>query len=164
MFLPPWMNVRQRFRALLKIKPNTRENRGSASLQSLLKRRDLFLSNPFSSGAAVLDTRGRLRPSIRSGRLTPYLLLAPATILFAIFMFYPLLYTLYLSFFDWNMTRPTKEFVALIITSLSLPTPISGKSWATRHCISCCCSSLTLQRPTYSPSFCLSWSRRGKLL
>lgn len=70
------------------------------------------MSNPFSSGAAVLDTRGRLRPSIRSGRLTPYLLLAPATILFAIFMFYPLLYTLYLSFFDWNMTRPAKEFVA----------------------------------------------------
>jgi len=70
------------------------------------------LSNPFSSGAAVLDARGRLRPAAHSGRLTPYLLLAPATILFAIFMFYPLLYTLYLSFFDWNMTRPTKEFVA----------------------------------------------------
>lgn len=70
------------------------------------------MSNPFSSGAAVLDARGRLRPAACSGRLTPYLLLAPATILFAIFMFYPLLYTLYLSFFDWNMTRPTKEFVA----------------------------------------------------
>nr|WP_292919654.1 MULTISPECIES: sugar ABC transporter permease [environmental samples] len=53
-----------------------------------------------------------MRPAAHSGRLTPYLLLAPATILFAIFMFYPLLYTLYLSFFDWNMTRPTKEFVA----------------------------------------------------
>lgn len=70
------------------------------------------MSNPFSSGAAVLDARGHLRPAAHSGRLTPYLLLAPATILFAIFMFYPLLYTLYLSFFDWNMTRPTKEFVA----------------------------------------------------
>ena len=58
-----------------------------------------------------MDARGRLRPHTRSGRLTPYLLLAPATVLFAVFMFYPLLYTLYLSFFDWNMTRPTKEFV-----------------------------------------------------
>ena len=69
------------------------------------------MSNPFSAGAAALDARGRLRPHTRSGRLTPYLLLAPATVLFAVFMFYPLLYTLYLSFFDWNMTRPTKEFV-----------------------------------------------------
>ena len=69
------------------------------------------MSNPFSAGAAALDARGRLRPHTRSGRLTPYLLLAPATVLFAVFMFYPLLYTLYLSFFDWNMTRPTKGFV-----------------------------------------------------
>ena len=69
------------------------------------------MSNPFSAGAAALDARGRLRPHTRSGRLTPYLLLAPATVLFAVFMFYPLLYTLYLSFFDWNMTRPAKEFV-----------------------------------------------------
>ena len=68
------------------------------------------MSNPFSAGAAALDARGRLRPRTRSGRLTPYLLLAPATVLFAVFMFYPLLYTLYLSFFDANMTCPTKEF------------------------------------------------------
>ena len=55
------------------------------------------MSNPFSSGAAVLDARAACAP-LHSGRLTPYLLLAPATILFAIFMFYPSLYTLYLSF------------------------------------------------------------------
>ena len=53
-----------------------------------------------------------LRRSWRE-RVASYGLLAPATVLFAIFMFYPLLYTLYLSFFDWNMTRPTKEFVGL---------------------------------------------------
>ena len=40
-----------------------------------------------------------------------YLFLIPSLAVFAVFMFYPLLYTLYLSFFDWNMTRPTKEFV-----------------------------------------------------
>lgn len=30
---------------------------------------------------------------------------------FAVFMFYPLLYTIYLSFFDWNMIKPVKTFV-----------------------------------------------------
>ena len=81
------------------------------------------MSNPFSAGAAALDARGRLRPHTRSGRLTPYLLLAPATVLFAVFMFYPLLYTLYLSFFDWNMTRPTKEFVGFETLYLGLYRP-----------------------------------------
>ena len=68
------------------------------------------MSNPFSASARV---GAGARLGDRSGRRVAYLLLAPATILFAVFMFYPLLYTFYLSFFDWNMTRPTKEFVAL---------------------------------------------------
>lgn len=46
-------------------------------------------------------------------RLQPYVLLLPAAVVFAVFLFYPLFYTLYLSFFDWNMTRPVKEFVGL---------------------------------------------------
>lgn len=62
-----------------------------------------------------------LRRSWRE-RVVSYGLLAPATVLFAIFMFYPLLYTLYLSFFDWNMTRPTKEFVGLETIFPYLPT------------------------------------------
>ena len=68
------------------------------------------MSNPFSASARV---GAGTRLGDRSGRRVAYLLLAPATILFAVFMFYPLLYTFYLSFFDWNMTRPTKEFVGL---------------------------------------------------
>ena len=68
------------------------------------------MSNPFSASARV---GAGARLGDRSGRRVAYLLLAPATILFAVFMFYHLLYTFYLSFFDWNMTRPTKEFVAL---------------------------------------------------
>lgn len=68
------------------------------------------MSNPFSASARV---GAGARLGDRSGRRVAYLLLAPATILFAVFMFYPLLYTFYLSFFDWNMTRPTKEFVGL---------------------------------------------------
>lgn len=44
-------------------------------------------------------------------RLKPYLLLTPATIFFVIFIIIPMVYTLYLSFFDWNMIKPVKEFV-----------------------------------------------------
>ncbi|WP_400164475.1 carbohydrate ABC transporter permease [Brevibacillus sp. TJ4] len=42
-----------------------------------------------------------------------YCLLFPSIVIFAIFMFWPFLYTIYLSFFDWNMISPTKEFVGL---------------------------------------------------
>jgi len=42
-----------------------------------------------------------------------YLFLAPSLLVFAVFMFYPLFYTLYLSFFDWNMIKPVKRFVGL---------------------------------------------------
>jgi sn-glycerol 3-phosphate transport system permease protein len=37
--------------------------------------------------------------------------LLPTLIIFAVFMFWPLMYSIYLSFFNWNMIRPTKEFV-----------------------------------------------------
>lgn len=35
----------------------------------------------------------------------------PSLLVFAAFMFYPLVYTAYLSFFDWNMIKPVKAFV-----------------------------------------------------
>lgn len=41
------------------------------------------------------------------------LYITPALIIFGIFMIWPTLYTFYLSFFDWNMVSPTKEFVGL---------------------------------------------------
>nr|WP_203363394.1 sugar ABC transporter permease [Bacillus sp. REN10] len=40
-----------------------------------------------------------------------YGLLIPSLIIFVLFMFWPFVYTIYLSFFDWNMVKPTKEFV-----------------------------------------------------
>lgn len=43
--------------------------------------------------------------------LRPYTLLFPAVAVFLIFMFYPLFYTIYLSFLDWNMISPLKQFV-----------------------------------------------------
>ncbi|TCS81847.1 carbohydrate ABC transporter permease [Pectinatus cerevisiiphilus] len=42
-----------------------------------------------------------------------YGLILPALLVFAIFMFYPFFYTVYLSFFDWNMIKPVKEFIGL---------------------------------------------------
>lgn len=42
-----------------------------------------------------------------------YLFLIPSILAFAIFMFYPMAQTIYLSFFDWNLVSPTKKFVGL---------------------------------------------------
>lgn len=41
------------------------------------------------------------------------LLLAPATLFFLVFVVWPVLYNVYLSFLDWNMVSPTKEFVGV---------------------------------------------------
>lgn len=40
-----------------------------------------------------------------------YLFLVPSLTAFILFMFVPLFYTIYLSFFDWNMINPIKKFV-----------------------------------------------------
>lgn len=40
-----------------------------------------------------------------------YLFILPSLLVFAVFMFWPLIRTIYLSFFSWNMIRPTKTFV-----------------------------------------------------
>ncbi len=45
--------------------------------------------------------------------LLGYLFLVPSLAVFAVFMFYPLFYTVYLSFFEWNMVKPVKKFVGL---------------------------------------------------
>ena len=47
---------------------------------------------------------------IREGA-TPYLLIAPLLILVGVFIYWPLVYSTYLSFFDWNFVRPDKDFV-----------------------------------------------------
>ncbi|MEG0297366.1 MAG: sugar ABC transporter permease [Clostridium sp.] len=41
------------------------------------------------------------------------LFLLPTIIVFSLFMFYPIIKTIYLSFFDWNMISPNMEFVGL---------------------------------------------------
>ncbi|MDQ3779616.1 MAG: sugar ABC transporter permease [Chloroflexota bacterium] len=43
--------------------------------------------------------------------MTPYLLIAPLLILIAVFIYWPLIYSAYLSFYDWNFVRPDKTYV-----------------------------------------------------
>lgn len=40
-------------------------------------------------------------------------MIAPSLIAFSVFIFWPLIYTLYLSFFKWNMIKPVKDFVGI---------------------------------------------------
>ena len=47
----------------------------------------------------------------RRERWLPYVLILPALLIFTIFVFIPFFYTVYLSFFDWNMIKPVKNFV-----------------------------------------------------
>jgi multiple sugar transport system permease protein/sn-glycerol 3-phosphate transport system permease protein len=42
---------------------------------------------------------------------TPYLLVAPVLVVVGVFIYWPLIYSIYLSFFDWNFISPVKEFV-----------------------------------------------------
>lgn len=56
----------------------------------------------------------RKRPAVRRSRafgaekLQPYLMVAPAMAVFAVFVIYPVFYMLYVSFFDWNMIAEMK--------------------------------------------------------
>jgi len=47
----------------------------------------------------------------RTNRLVPLLFIAPAAFLLAVFVYWPLIYTLYLSLLDWNLVSPNREFV-----------------------------------------------------
>lgn len=46
-------------------------------------------------------------------RLIPLLYVAPMLLLMALFVFYPLLSTLFISFFEWNLVNPKREFIGL---------------------------------------------------
>lgn len=56
-----------------------------------------------------------------------YLLLVPSLAAFAVFMFYPLLDTIYLSFFDWNLISPEKKFVGFQNYIRVLQDPVTWK-------------------------------------
>ncbi|RYL92416.1 carbohydrate ABC transporter permease [Sporolactobacillus sp. THM19-2] len=44
---------------------------------------------------------------------TAYVLIFPSIIIFSVFMIWPGVYTIYLSFLDWNLISPNKKFVGL---------------------------------------------------
>lgn len=56
-----------------------------------------------------------------------YIYLFPALVILAVFVIYPLIYTIYLSFFDWNMVAPTKDFVGFANYQKMLTDPIFHK-------------------------------------
>ena len=60
-----------------------------------------------------MKNRQKKQNTIGKDGMLGYIFLAPSLILFTVFMFYPILYTLYLSFFEWNMVKPEKKFVGL---------------------------------------------------
>jgi multiple sugar transport system permease protein/sn-glycerol 3-phosphate transport system permease protein len=46
-------------------------------------------------------------------KLTPYLLVLPVLSLMGVFIYWPLVYSVYLSMLEWNFVSPTREFVGL---------------------------------------------------
>ena len=68
-----------------------------------------------SSFISALSNRvpglAKLPPRRRREYLTFLTFIAPNFILFAVFIFWPLVYSVYLGFMKWNMISPTKNFV-----------------------------------------------------
>jgi len=56
---------------------------------------------------------GKRSTYVKKGKrigILPYIMVAPSTVIFLLFILYPIFYMLYLSFFDWNLIGP-KKFV-----------------------------------------------------
>lgn len=67
---------------------------------------------PLKPNATRLTLIARLR-AIREEQVLPYVYLTPALLLLAVFVYWPLVYTIYLSFVDWNFVEETKTWVGL---------------------------------------------------
>lgn len=63
-------------------------------------------------------------------KIKPYLFIVPALAVFTIFMFIPLIRTLYLSLFEWNMISPNKTFVGIKNYVDILQDPMTGRIMA----------------------------------
>lgn len=50
---------------------------------------------------------------MKTAKWRPYLLIAPAVIVFLVFFIQPILYMIFLSFHDWNFISPDKTFVGM---------------------------------------------------
>lgn len=63
-----------------------------------------------------IDTTAKVakpRTKLFRETLVPYIMIAPAIIFLLLFTFYPMVQLAYLSFFDFNLVNPAKEFVGL---------------------------------------------------
>lgn len=60
------------------------------------------------AGRLAVERRAR-RP--RAAELPPLLFIGPAASLLLVFVYWPLIYTVYLSVLDWNLISPVREFV-----------------------------------------------------
>ncbi len=76
------------------------------------------------NNAIVLDTGYKPKPTIKEkftsflksktmAKLFPYLLIAPAMIILATFVIYPIFYMIYLSFHKWDLLAPSPTFVGI---------------------------------------------------
>jgi len=64
---------------------------------------------------AARQERKNVAKAMKKQRETRWfiLLLTPATLFFLVFVVWPVLYNIYLSFYNWNMVSPTKVFVGI---------------------------------------------------
>ncbi|GAA1520199.1 carbohydrate ABC transporter permease [Nocardioides humi] len=93
---------------------------------------DAVTTAPPAGGPPDRDRARLLRRQRRSRwdlKLSPYLYISPFFILFAIVGLYPLLYTGYLSFFQWNRNQYSRgEFIGLDNFTFVLTDPVFQKS------------------------------------
>ncbi|WP_283679673.1 sugar ABC transporter permease [Lentilactobacillus sp. Marseille-Q4993] len=69
-----------------------------------------MLSNNIQAKEKISSRSGPVKRG-KKMNIKPFFYLLPSGILISIFIGFPVLYTLYLSFFNWNLISPTKEFV-----------------------------------------------------
>lgn len=77
----------------------------------------LFRASGRAAAAPTPLAQSPIRPNARWFHLveaaTPYLLVLPLISLILLFVYWPLVYQTYLSFFDWNFVRPDMDYVGL---------------------------------------------------
>jgi sn-glycerol 3-phosphate transport system permease protein len=75
---------------------------------------------------STLNIDNFLKSKLKAEKYRACLYVLPSFLIFVIFMFWPFLQTIYLSFFDWNMIRPTKIFVGLNNYIALFQNPLTG--------------------------------------
>ena len=70
-------------------------------------------SQPWTEAAVLNERPARLTRYRLTEAVLPYLFLLPVVALMLIFIYWPLVYSVYLSFFDWNFVSPDKTWVGL---------------------------------------------------